>query len=258
MDSSMEEGDSLFSVPGPSTRPRALYQTPPQPSSGPPQPIGLGYNTSVVPQHLPDMDESFEQPNRWGGGASPPDVSSASYEYAHDREADQSGAVDGGENGEGDGEDEEGSYEASESSSADYDPDADPDRFAQRLNELAGTKEISETERKAISRGLPISGKQKQGPLLPLAEFRTVINHHLEVTKWKYDSNRLSAAMPGRSATHASARTDLAMDMLGDTHPIRVLGGGWTEKDDWLDPPSDGMEVDLGGLAGQDHDQFAN
>ncbi|WVW78802.1 hypothetical protein I302_100764 [Kwoniella bestiolae CBS 10118] len=252
MDDSMEEGDSLFSLPGPSHRPRALYQTPPQPinptsTSAPNTAVGLGFQSSVVPEHLPEMEDSFEQPNTWragAGGASPPDIStSTSYEYAQHEEQD--------EEAEGEGEEEEeGSYEASESSSAQYDPEADPEGFAQRLDELAGVLEIGEEESKAIRWGLPISKKQKRGPGLPLNEFRKLINHHLNSTEWKYTSSTPSVLLiPGRSGDILPIGGGL-MD-LGDVHPIRVLGRGWTEKDDWLemDSGSEGMQVEpMGGL----------
>ncbi|WWD00242.1 hypothetical protein V866_007151 [Kwoniella sp. B9012] len=256
MDDSMEEeGDSLFSLPGPSHRPRALYQTPPQPihpstSAGPP--VGLGFHASVVPQHLPEMDESFEQPNRWRGtgdrGASPPDIStSTSYDYS--QQEDQEQGQDEEEEEEEMG--EEGSYEASESSSAQYDPDADPEGFAQRLDELAGVLEIGEEESKAIRWGLPISRKQKQGPDLPLADFRKLINHHLTTTEWRYTSSIPSVLpIPGRSGEIHPIGGGLTVDS-GDIHPIRVLGRGWAERDEWIEMDSGSEDMQLeytGGL----------
>ncbi|WWC67596.1 uncharacterized protein I206_101506 [Kwoniella pini CBS 10737] len=248
MDDSMEEGDSLFSLPGPSTRPRALYQTPPQSTSGPPPPIGLGYNSSIVPQHLPNADESFDQSNRWNGGASPPGGSSTSQDNYEDEndENDESNAINGDQV-----EGEEDSYEASEGSSAQYDPDADPEGFAQRLDELAGTLEISEAERKAISWGLPISSKQRKNANLPLADFRKLINHHLESTEWKYQTNTQSLPVPGWQSGHGHS-DGLPLGMMLDGHPIRALGKGWIEKDEWLDPPSDSSTVDANGLSGQE------
>ncbi|KAK6904067.1 hypothetical protein I203_107581 [Kwoniella mangroviensis CBS 8507] len=256
MDDSMEEeGDSLFSLPGLSHRSRALYQTPPQPihpstSTGPIPPVGLGFHSAVVPQHLPEMDESFEQPNRWRAtgdrGASPPDIStSTAYDYGQQDEQEQDDEEEEEEVG------VEGSYEASESSSAQYDPDTDPEGFAQRLDELAGVLEIGEEESKAIRWGLPISQKQKQGPDLPLADFRKLINHHLNTTEWKYTSSiPVVLPIPGRSGDTLPIGGGLTVDS-GDIHPIRVLGRGWTERDEWIemDSGSEDMQIEYtGGL----------
>lgn len=61
-----------------------------------------------------------------------------------------------GEDGEGDG--------MSETSSAMYDPATDPEGFAKRLDELAGTLEISEEEARALRQG-PAIGKGKKSEL---------------------------------------------------------------------------------------------
>ncbi|WWC87152.1 uncharacterized protein L201_002038 [Kwoniella dendrophila CBS 6074] len=240
MDDSVDEGDSLFSVPGrPNIQPRALYQTPPQLVTSRPE-VGVSFHASVVPQQLPEYDESFEQPNRWVEGASPPDIST-STSYGYDQDEQEEG-VEGVEERDGEPEEQEGSYEASEGSSAQYDPDTDPEGFAQRLDELAGVLEITPAESNAIKWGLPLSKKQKPSNI-PIDSFRKLVNHHLDSTEWRYDSTKLvTLPILGRSIDPNM------IEDSDDMHPIRVFGRGWTEKDDWLEPEPDDMEVDPSGL----------
>ncbi|WRT65098.1 uncharacterized protein IL334_002040 [Kwoniella shivajii] len=237
MDESIEEGDSLFSLPGrPNVNPRSLYHTPPQASGG--NRVGLGLDPTIVPAHLPESEESFEQPNRWSG-ASPPDIST-SYEYPQQGEEEEEDGIPVEEQGEEEeDEDGEGSYAASEGSSAQYDPEADPETFARRLDELAGILEISEQESNANKWGIPIINKKNQD--IPLHDFRSLINLHLTSTEWKYSSPALLVPLPGRTASFGGG-----LPMNHDTviHPIRVLGRGWTDRDDWLDDDSDSMQVE--------------
>ncbi|WVF70149.1 hypothetical protein IAT40_004937 [Kwoniella sp. CBS 6097] len=231
---SVDEGDSLFSVSGPGpSAPRALYHTPPQSIVNSAPPVGLGLPRSVVPQRLPDFDDSFEAPNRWNRGGASPATEEASFEYGVDNgvNEDEDNGVDSGmEDG---AEEEEEEYAQSESSSAQYDPDADPEGFAQRLDELAGVLEVGEEEARALRWG-PAMGKERDAPVLPLSDFKTLINHHLTSTEWRFSSPSLRLpSILGRPTTSAALA---AMDIndTGDMHPIRVLGRGWTEMDDDL------------------------
>jgi len=58
-------------------------------------------------------------------------------------------------------------------------------------------------------------------PLLPLAEFKALVNHHLNTTEWRYATNQNTGAGP--------------MDPLDgghwqmDNHPIQILGSSWPE-----------------------------
>ncbi|WVQ97742.1 hypothetical protein IAU59_004856 [Kwoniella sp. CBS 9459] len=229
---SIDEGDSLFSVPGPGpSTARALYHTPPQSIVNSAPPVGLGLHPSVVPQHLPEYEESFEAPSRWnrGNGASPA-AEEASFEYAVDQHEASDTRVDGEEDEEGEEEEE---YAQSESSSAQYDPDADPEGFAQRLDELAGVLEVGEEEARAIRWG-PAMAKDRDAPALPLSEFKNLVNYHLTSTEWRFSPPALLLpSAPGRLGT-TSALTAMDLNDMGELHPIRVLGRGWVEMDDEL------------------------
>ncbi|WWD21964.1 hypothetical protein CI109_106452 [Kwoniella shandongensis] len=241
MDESMEEGDSLFSLPGP-TNARALYHTPVQQPSQ--QPIGLGLHPHLVPQHLPELDESADYPNQWGGASSPVGEgdASASYEY----EGASGIPVEEGEEEEGEGEE---SYAQSESSSADYDADADPEAFARRLDELAGVLEVGEEEARALRWG-PAMGRERDAPDLPLSQFKALINHHLKSTEWKYATpSTLFAPVPGRSTAGLSLGGGLSFE-TGDACLIRVLGRGWVDRDEALEAELSG-EFEGGLLARQ-------
>ncbi|OCF30459.1 hypothetical protein I316_07895 [Kwoniella heveanensis BCC8398] len=250
---SIDEGDSLFSVPGagPSAA-RALYHTPPQSIVNAAPPVGLGLHPSVVPQHLPEYDESFEAPNRWDRTGASPAAEEASIEYGLNSEEELEGG--NGNDDEGEGEEDDEGYAHSESSSAQYDPDADPEGFAQRLDELAGVLEVGEEEARAVRWG-PAVGKEREAPGLPLGDFKNLINHHLTSTEWRFSPPALMLpTIPGRpSTTSALAAMDLLND-TGDMHPIRVLGRGWVEMDDELhtedeyDPMSSPVRGQVGGL----------
>jgi hypothetical protein len=118
----------------------------------------------------------------------------------------------------------------SETSSVMFDYDVDPEGFARRLDELAGTLEVGEEEARALRWG-PAIGKEGNGaclqvssiskgdllivdPPLSITDFKTLVNHHLDTTEWRYAQN-----------------SDDMMDVRGATtggrmasHPIKVLG----------------------------------
>ncbi|KAK8846656.1 hypothetical protein IAR55_005743 [Kwoniella newhampshirensis] len=224
MDELMEEGDSLFSLRGPSDA-RALYHTPVQ--QPPAQPVGLGFQSHLIPQHLPEPDESSELSDQWEG-ASPPfgaDIST-SYEYEGGGGAGPQANEEQEEEGEGDE-----TYAQSESSSADYDPDADPEAFARRLDELAGVLEVGEEEARALRWG-PALGRERDAPDLPLAQFKALINHHLTKTEWRYTPS--ATRLDERSIFGHALGGSLSFE-TGDALPIRVLGRGWVDRDETLE-----------------------
>ncbi|WVQ83862.1 hypothetical protein IAT38_006006 [Cryptococcus sp. DSM 104549] len=230
---SIEEGNSLFSNP---------------PNAGPSR-VRPRYHTPPVPREA---------------GGHPYDPDSSSDLYVNDRSspadafptyANASGVDEGftgdfeGEAGEPEGEemydDEEG---LSEGSSGMYDPDADPEAFARRLDELAGVLEMGEVEAKAMRWG-PSFNKYHTAPDLPLEDFKALVNHHLAATAWRYPSSALFAPLPGRpSADELLPGGIVPFEGIGDAHPIRVLGKGWTERDDLLlgslERGVEGMDVD--------------
>lgn len=170
-DDIFDEGDSLFSLPGPSN-PRPLFRTPStanshnasnnahtnslrfrhhdprfsSPVSVDYDPDGSGYsyqNASVIQgdEDLSGIADNGDGPSFEHG-----------YEATLDREAEMAGIpVE-----EADGEVEESYDDASDGSSDLYDPDADPEAFAKRLDALAGVLEMNEVEATALKWDPPI------------------------------------------------------------------------------------------------------
>ena len=173
MDQSMGEGDSLLSLPGPSNLRDAFH-----------------------------TDQSHDGPNH-----------------------EQSGHVDVDGDGDGDDAAEWSDEVSSETSSALFDPEADPQGWAKRLDELAGVLEMDEEESRAMRWGPPLNpaeGKSHHhpqvlikcpAPHLPLDEFKTLLNHHLTNTEWKYPPMH---------------ETSNGVDVPFDA--IRVVGGDWVGK----------------------------
>ncbi|WVR04358.1 hypothetical protein IAU60_001359 [Kwoniella sp. DSM 27419] len=244
-DGSMEEGDSLFSLPGPSQR--TLYHTPPH-AIRPGPPVNSAPATRHShghPQMYSEIDDSFEEANRWTGAS--PVAEDASYEYGTEQAGDNDDDDDdegltGAEGDEGEVEGEEEEYAESEGSSAQYDPDADPEGFAQRLDELAGVLEMGEEEARALRWG-PAIGRERDAPALSMDALKRLVNHHLTATDWRFSpSHTILPPLTGRS-TALLPLANMDVDMA-DVHPIRVLGRAWVEAD--ADLAFDD-ESDLGG-----------
>lgn len=170
-DDTFDEGDSLFSLPGPS-HPRSLYHTPSTANSR-----NASHNARANSLHYRHDDQRFPSPV---SADYDPDDSSYGYQNASAIQGDEdlSSIADNGaspsleheyeaaldrqaqmadipvENAEG--EVEESYDDASDGSSDLYDPDADPEAFAKRLDELAGVLEMNEVEQTALKWDPPI------------------------------------------------------------------------------------------------------
>lgn len=170
-DHTFEEGDSLFSLPGPS-HPRSLYHTPSTANSR-----NTSHNAQANSLHFRHDDQRFPSPLN---ADYDPDDSSYGYQNASAIQGDEdlSGIADNSDSPsleheyeaaldrqaqmadipveEAEGEVEESYDDASDGSSDLYDPDADPEAFAKRLDELAGVLEMNEVEQTALKWDPPI------------------------------------------------------------------------------------------------------
>jgi hypothetical protein len=121
---------------------------------------------------------------------------------------------------------EEEASAKSETSSVMYDPEVDPEGFARRLDELSGTLEVGQEEARALRWG-PAIGVKDDGesyppvsmiqpdslaPLLSIADFKTLVNHHLDNTDWKYEGSQDGPMVDARGFGGVTS------------HPIRVMG----------------------------------
>jgi hypothetical protein len=202
-------------------------------------------NSSVSPTNVPRRLQRPTIPAEPAQRASPspaPSPNSSWYEYpdASGTHADAqipagASSVPHEEDEEGEEREEEDEEEVereeeasakSETSSVMYDPEVDPEGFARRLDELAGTLEVGQEEARALRWG-PAIGREGDGesyplvsmiqpdslaPLLSIADFKTLVNHHLDNTDWKYEGNQDGNMLDARGFGGAAS------------HPIRVLG----------------------------------
>ncbi|OXG83751.1 hypothetical protein C349_02730 [Cryptococcus neoformans var. grubii Br795] len=265
-DDIFDEGDSLFSLPGPSN-PSLLYRTPSiaNPHNAPhnahanslrfrhqgqrfPSPVsadydpndsGYGYQNAGVIQGDEDLSgiaDIGDEPS-FGLG----------YGDAPDREAQMAGIpVEEAE------EEMDESYDnASDGSSDLYDPDADPEAFAKRLDELAGVLEMNEVEATALKWDPPIGKDHEHRPNLHSSDFKSLIKHYLATTSWQYSPSNPFLSTPGEdsSANGLDSRFGFGSDAFpfsvsgpwgigdiggmaaGEIHPIRVLGRTWRDAD---------------------------
>ncbi|AAW43228.1 hypothetical protein CNBD0960 [Cryptococcus deneoformans B-3501A] len=283
-DDIFDEGDSLFSLPGPSN-PRPLFRTPStanshnasnnahtnslrfrhhdprfsSPVSVDYDPDGSGYsyqNASVIQgdEDLSGIADNGDGPSFEHG-----------YEATLDREAEMAGIpVE-----EADGEVEESYDDASDGSSDLYDPDADPEAFAKRLDELAGVLEMNEVEATALKWDPPIGKDHRHHPHLHSSDFKSLIKHYLTTTSWQYSPSRPFFSTPGEgsSANGLDSRFSFGSDAFpfpvpgpwgigdiggiaaGEIHPIRVLGRTWRDADGAIGGErSFGVELEETGL----------
>ena len=70
------------------------------------------------------------------------------------------------------------------------------------------------------------------GPDLPMEDFGALIDHHLDMTEWRYTSPcKLLPQVPGRATAPASFFGDGWPGGAGEVHPIRVMGTSWIGRD---------------------------
>nr|KIR86101.1 hypothetical protein I308_03634 [Cryptococcus tetragattii IND107] len=265
-DDTFEEGDSLFSLPGPS-HPRSLYHTPSAANSR-----NTSHNAQANSLHFRHDDQRFPSPL---SADYDPDGSSYGYQNASAIQGDEdlSGIADNGDSPsleheyeaaldrqtqmvdipveEAEGEVEESYDDASDGSSDLYDPDADPEAFSKRLDELAGVLEMNEVEQTALKWDPPIGKNHGRHPFLYSSDFKSVIKHYLTTTSWQYSSSSsFLSKMPcedslangldsrfgfGSGAFPASSLWGIDGTggmVAGEIHPIRVLGRTWRDADE--------------------------
>ncbi|KAK4683951.1 hypothetical protein P7C73_g6257, partial [Tremellales sp. Uapishka_1] len=219
MDTSLD--DSLLSIPGPS-RPRpSTLQTPPST-----MPIGLGilppgpsFRSTRPP--FPDESTSFE----YHPASSPAEPEAELEPEPEDQEMSYAEVDE--------------TYPESENSSAAFDPEVDPVGYSKRLDELAGTLEMSEGEARATRWGPSLRRKSDSVEPLPWEDFAEVLNHHLNSTEWKYHTLGMSSPAAGHGG-------------MGDGKGIRVLGRDWVGREvgmpEWEDVDGEVVGMGISGL----------
>jgi hypothetical protein len=81
-------------------------------------------------------------------------------------------------------------------------------------------------------------GELMIAPILPIADFKALVKHHLDTTEWRYASNQ----EPGEESLGLGG----SMDPLDvghwkmENHPIRVLGTSWPEGQTWAGEEMEG------------------